>query len=148
MALSWSGNCNHTDVAKKKSSSFSAASHCHPCLGKPGPPSSSGPPPGLSPTGRAEANIHESVMRPDKCRQVMRRAILRQVVQDQVRNRRMSLADHLQPVSPTGEEGSRSTSDGTPETQTTQVERMAKFHAPSGKTTPNNLLKQRLTSSS
>ena len=110
--------------AKKKSSSFSAASHCHPCLGKPGPiifERTSTWSLALcqrGPTGRAETNIHESVMRPDQCRQVMRRSILRQVVQDQVCNRRMSLADHLQPVSPTDEEGSRSTSDGTPQTHT------------------------------
>ena len=123
MALSWSGNCGHTDVVKKKSSTFSATSHCHR--------------PSIfertstwsltlcqrSPTGRAEANIHKSIMSPDQCKQVMKKGILRQVVQDQVRNRRMSLTDHLQPISPTGEEGSRSSSDGTPETQTTQVER-------------------------
>ena len=30
MTLSWSSNCGHTDVAKKKSFTFSAASHCHP----------------------------------------------------------------------------------------------------------------------
>ena len=91
------------------------------------------------PTGRAETNIHESFMRPDQCTQVMRRSILRQVVQDQVCNRRVSSAQLakkaaglplmalLRPIPP-------------------KLRGMvAKFQAPSGKTTPNNLLKQRLT---
>ena len=64
------------------------------------------------PTGRAETNIHESVMRPDHCRQVMRRSILRQVVQS------LQPTDVACGSSPTRQpnwrRGSKSTSDGTP----------------------------------
>ena len=147
MALSWSRNCGHTDVAKKKSSTFSAASHCHPC-GKPAPSifeRTSTWSVALcqrSPTGRAEANIHKSVMSPDQCRQVMRRAILRQVVKGQDRNR-------LIISNPSAQLAKKAAGPPLIALKPPKLRGMVpKFHAASGKTTPNNLLKQRLTLSS
>ena len=95
--------------------------------------------------GRAKANIYESVMSLEQCRQVMRRAILRQVVQDQVRNRRML------PIIPNTSTQLAEKETGLPLSALLGPKpprkrgMVAKYPAASGKTTTNNLLEQRRT---